>query len=459
MIGDDVMKTSCDDSLPRSSILLDIQDKHSWWSSPNKNAFVQPKLLSDLHELTYSVKDRLLQAKRIIYKHKKDLENFFFKNDFEILKKIAEHDSDNTEFINQLISKNLLNFKDTPCKKIDALLNSIHLDKFDRKGHKFITKWFKFTENETRNRKILDNIKNDKISTEFPEGFNDIVDAHLRCCYDIIKELAERFVSIGGSGSPEEILKIKCKFIEYYQSVFNSTTIVCLSTNDPTDMVSDGMWGLYSQSGAGFALQYDLEVLEDFLVRENTALSDFLLGGTKGSFTKDANRAYNYCRILPVTYRKNSPLDFFNSYLVEIKKKIDGQPYSQELISELLDDFFSTKNLKWQHEQEVRFIFHYFSVSALPNDLNHPLTMETFMNNPNAIDDLKLAKKIFCDDKKNIMPFIKPSKIVLGWNYRSANSELYEELIGFAKTHGIEIGYLNETLDYRTDKFIYTLIY
>lgn len=437
-----------DESLPSGVILLIDKDE----------LVLHPLInwVRDLHDLQFSLKDKLLQARQIVFKHKKTLIGFFSKGDILILKQILKGSSQAQEktFLKEIIHKNKIYYHNNPGKNIKILCEDVILKQLDRANQKFISTWMTFDSDASKNNSILENIKSNTLYTSFSDKFNDIFDAQLRCSENLISELAEKYVTLNVHGDDHNNNKahdIKCKFIKFYQNFFNSSTIKCFSKVDPLDFSSHHMWGLYGGQGKGFALQYDLASLSELFIKNTNLQNTVFLKDTK---VKNSFHPYDYCKILPVNYESYTPFKFFEEYLEIIRQRVNNVPLDASKIQELINSFFTTKNLEWKFEQEVRMIFTHFCYKAQKNSGNKVLDMNTYLNdNENDTELLDNEKQNFYTLKENIVPFIKPVKIIVGWNY-NVSPRQYMELSSIAQENGIEIIYLDKAIDYTANKFV-----
>ncbi|MDF2939708.1 MAG: hypothetical protein K0R66_350 [Gammaproteobacteria bacterium] len=438
-----------DNTLPESCCVV---------KSDNECYFMQPTIIRDLHNLRFSLKDRLIQAKQIIHKHKKNLRDFFSNNDKILIQtNIDKGVLINNKFLQRIVKNNLVKYDDNPSKYIDEILAVPKEKLVDREPQTYITKWFNFSNDDKRNQSIVNTIISNQLYTKFPEQFYDIFDAQLRCSDEIIRSLAEKYVNFRNIEMipKEQQIIYKSRAVEFRQDFFNSSLITCFSKADPISFNSHHMWAQYGEAGKGFALQYDISLLDNFLIEENTQLlravkKDQFIGSTK---------IYDYCRIYPVTYQNACPLmSFFDPYLSEVNKRIMNKNSSQERLTSLQESFFSTKHPQWQHEQEIRLVtYHFFLENEMKN--NNYVKEIDYINDAKGPEKFKLMKKKFYDAKKNILPFIKPSKIVLGWDYESSTAINHlEKLIQHAHSNNIEIGRLDKSVNYLNNQFTYSII-
>lgn len=269
-------------------------------------------------------------------------------------------------------------------------------------GCSHITKWFCFNDDNSRNTSVINCIMTNQIYMSFSNEFNDIFDAQLRLCDETIRELAKRY-------HPD----LDVGLVKNFQHTFNNSYIIsCFSKNDPTSTNSHNMWGLYGKMGKGFALQYSLKSLHA-LIRQN-----------KKHYLKHTIRA--------VSYGTYCPLNFFDGYLekfLEIQATTPRDSQKKErLLASIETKFLGKKNLHWQYEEEVRII---------------------------GTGYLKDTQGLRGSEIRHL-PFVNPSKIVLGWDYQSdKNTALYNDLIKCAHDTNTDIGYLDKTVDYENKKFIY----
>ena len=423
------MQTDINYLIPDGLVILQSQEEKTMTIQSFHN------IINDLYVLRYNLKNWLSRGIQIVARYKSPLNGYLSKNDISILKKMLKNQTLKSyhKTIHDLINTNTIFHYQL--HDLKNLIASSLFYKFDRPEHTYLTKWMVINE-----QKKLDSIKNNQIYASFPNNFNDIFDAQLRCSIAIKQHLSVKYKS----GEQN------CPFIDYYQDFFSAANICCFSTLDPLSFDSHNMWGLYADSGSGISLQYNLDQLIAFISQNiPESIDNFRKALDIPEIEKVNPSIYDHCRMLPVQYiDENNKLKWFESYLDKKINQINNIPINYQVLGNHVLDFLTNKYQRWQYEQEVRLI----SLNYIMNSkavINHPLNMETYINNAEVQNELQIHKSNYND---NNIPFIKPTKITLGWNY--GKHDLNKELIAFANEQQIELGYLDNTVDYINNKFI-----
>lgn len=400
------------------------------------------QFISDLHELRYSLVDRLCQLKSIIHEQKKDIRKFFLRADVDILNKLdtTDLDFDMKKFVSQIVENNQVKYIEQPSQKIDKLVREIKRQEIDRESHEFLTKWMTLDKNK------LDGLKNNKIYAGFPSGFNDVFDSQIRCDESTKIYLSNKFLSnthVDGDPDPVPIEERRLQFIDFYQEQLNNATICCFSFLDPFKTSSNHMWGLYANCGRGIAIKYKIDdILKYFAYKLEKIKREF------GFSSSSTLAELDYCRLMPVKYQMvDNKLDFFEQYITwTIKKTFNPKEHG-----DFIFDYLRTKTNEWLNEQEVRLISLKFATCKLSNQQT-----DTFFNEDKITLMQRLNEEKSSFDKT--IDFVSPAGIIFGWNYKNNSvddQKLYGELIDWIEENSnIQIEFLRPDINYLKNEFV-----
>lgn len=409
---------------------------------------VTDDFIKDLHIIRYSLSDRLIQIKQMLHEHRKDFKNFFFKEDFDIIKSldISSIDNETQKFVNLIIHENHIKYKSKPSNKIDILINLIKEQQIDRKVFTHLTKWMTLDKNK------LSTLKSNKIYASFPEQFNDVFDSQIRCDTSTKKYLSNKFLShkyIDGDPDPIPIEDRRIRIIELYQEQLNDANICCFSLLNPLNIKSNHMWGLYANCGKGIALKYKIDDMIEFFIKKSKKLRREL------GINRIDNMHYidyiDYCRIMPVKYHNtNNILPFFEKYI----QLIVNYEFNAKKDHEVIFDYFRTKTVEWQYEQEVRLISLNYTRAK-----NHEEFTHNYLNNSkNTIQQEIIKQK---QDFDKTIEFIAPETIFFGWNYKenpkginNTNNEYDDLLLWLQTNNSIKYKLLKKEINYLKNCFI-----
>lgn len=387
-------------------------------------------IYKDLYYLRYNLQSWLSLAIKIIIKHKRPLQNFIFDEDLIRLKKIL-HNKGLKKFhhtIREITKENIISPSHLPDLK-NLLNTSTFKETYDRVEIHELTRWLLVNDDKIKT------FKNNEIYAPFPETFNDIFDCQLRLNENTIENLSK-------------IFNMSKKQIDYYQDFFNSANICCFSSLDPLSTLSNHMWGLYANHGIGIAIQYKIDkLIEKISPNMPRAYDNFVyaLGiGQENRVPVDPSK-FDNCRILAVEYsQENNKLEWFKKYLSCITTDPTGVRKTEKFIT----NFLTAKSIEWRFEKEIRLVSLDFIMTNAPN-INHPIHMDYYMRNTEASLHVHQSKENF---SKSI-PFIKPDKIIFGWDFIERFPQYYQKLELLCD----EKFQLLKTVDYINERFSYAL--
>lgn len=256
---------------------------------------------------------------------------------------------------------------------------------------------------------------NNKLYSGFASGFNDVFDSQIRITenykqvyshiYDNVKTDNLDKLNDTQKNEVRAIFSFYCaELLEELHKIHISS----FSGLNPLDVSSNHMWGLYGQSGHGIAICYKSLEIIDYL-KANKHNFNFI------QLNYDKN--YDYLFIKFFKYLIDKATIFKSGKTIFTKDEIDN--FTME--------FISNKTEHWKFEEEWRLV-------------------------------TKATKR------DHLFDFIKPSKIIFGWNNRlnkdkdAWTSYCNYEIINWAKNNDIELVYLDKTVDYIKKQFNTRLI-
>jgi hypothetical protein len=298
-----------------------------------------------------------------------------------------------------------------------------------KSGINYLSKWHVL---DTPSK--LETVKDNKLYAGFSSDFNDVFDAQIRMTNNYVQKLHDHLLTNPRVRNITSQLKKDVDLSDYFIDDMlkmilrlSSTNLTCFSSNDALLFESSHMWGLYGNSGAGIALQYSI----DAIINKVSQCS-----------------IYESADIFKVNYKNNFSQEILNLYkdafiLLIPEPTASFQPSAEHInkIVEYSINFFCTKDIQWQHENEYRL--------AIPNQYSKADSRS-----------LCVIQSDFIKYKENKdhckFDFIKPDKIVFGWN-ESKRSEwekfAYKDLEKWANEQNIECVFLSEFVNYENGKF------
>lgn len=279
----------------------------------------------------------------------------------------------------------------------------------------------------------LETIKNNQLYAGYSSGFNDVFDAQIRISDSNIQRLHQELLKtqrvMPVVSQLMSVVDSSTYFIEEMRKMIlrlSSANLTCFSSNDALSFESSNMWGLYGNSGAGIALQYSIDEIIDKI---------------------DKCPSYKYADIFQVNYRSNYAQEMADLFLKAFERMIPeslGDKPREDDTTEIVNysiDFITTKDTQWQHEKEYRLVIPNIYCNADSRTLKE------------IQDGFNEYKK---DHSRCKFDFIKPAKIILGWNESNRNDWekfAYKELEKWAFEQNIECIFLSEFVDYDDGKF------
>lgn len=289
------------------------------------------------------------------------------------------------------------------------------LSDYNRNDTTHFSKWFIInTENK------LNTIKQNQLYAGYSRDFNDAFDSQIRLTDDEF----HGFVSRVGKNDPDvQILETISNGIHsadtyYYPEVsfliaqLQAFNIACFSELDPCACASNHMWGLYGNCGKGVAIQYDFGELKHWI----------------------QNSEYRSASIYKIKYETLNKFDLLHQIFDHFIK----YELSNSIISQI--QFLISKTEEWQYEKEWRFIYMNDDVMVKDKECDEV--------HANIVKRMEVSGN-------NIFNFIKPTRIIFGWNNYSdsENNRFYDDLNDWASRNNIECIYLDNKIDYKDMTF------
>jgi hypothetical protein len=281
-------------------------------------------------------------------------------------------------------------------------------------GINYINQFMTFEDFDSGNSK-LETIKDNKLYAGFSWGFNDIFDSQLRLSF---LDRIELFQKIINHLSLEDI---NITYLDNIRTMLHLMSISCFTELDPLNLKSDHMWGLYAKSGTGICIQYKIEDIKNFVI-----------SGTREPWT-----------IKKVQYNDfiDKPKIFEDLITVAKSSKVNNH----KEVNKYLQLFNLSKLMTWCAEKEWRFI----SPINIQNYFNKDLSKCSVYPPYEAIRDGFYPQVWF-----NKFNFVKPARIIFGWNCDFEKNNNYKLLMEYCKKdNNLEYIMLDKYIDYSNNLY------